>query len=78
MSVPDSAVVADLLESVMATGTVTVDIPGVEVEVVDAAVCGRAGCHERDPLLRAEIADEYPKTLCPPCLARYLRRENYI
>lgn len=78
MSTTDSAVVANILESIATAGSITVDIPGVDVEVVDAAVCGRAGCHEREPLLRVELPDGYPKTLCPPCLARYLKREGFV
>jgi len=47
----------------------------VPIEVVDATVCGAAGCHETDLLLQATVSEYGSRVLCPDHLEQLVERE---
>lgn len=47
----------------------------VPIEVVDATICGAAGCHSSEMLLQATISKYGSRVLCPDHLEQLVERE---
>jgi hypothetical protein len=70
-----SGSVAEIVEDLGGTDTVTVDLPGVTVEAVDAACCIALGCHVTEPLSRVTIDGFGTRVLCPDHVEHLIERE---
>lgn len=66
---------AELVEDLGGTDTITVDVPGVTVEIVDACCCAALGCHVHDPLSRVTIDGFGTRVVCPEHLEDLIDRE---
>ena len=66
---------AEIVEELASTDTITVDVPGVAVEIVDAECCVALGCHVQEPLSKATIDGYGTRVVCPEHLEDLLARE---
>lgn len=67
---------AEIVEELDGSNTITMDVPGVTVEVVDAACCAVLGCHEGDTLSRVTIDGFGTRVVCPDHLEHLIEREE--
>lgn len=66
---------AELVEELGGTDTITVDVPGVTVEIVEAACCVALGCRVNEPLSKVTIDGFGTRVVCPEHLEDLIARE---
>ncbi|WP_049984134.1 hypothetical protein [Halorubrum sp. BV1] len=67
---------AEIVEDLGSSDTITVDVPGVTVEVVEACCCAALGCRVDEPLSRVTIDGYGTRVVCPDHLAHLIEREG--
>lgn len=71
-----SGTVAEIVEDLAGLDTVTIDVPGVTAEPIDACCCAALGCRTKGPLYRASIDGFGTRVVCPEHLEHLIEREG--